>query len=389
MKSSCFLRKALAELLLLIVVSCLAPWVAAEVRLERVPDGGIQPQAAVGKQGTVHLVYYKGNERNGNLFYTHRKPGMQKWETPIRVNSQEGSAIAVGSIRGAHLALGKDGRPHVAWMGSGTARPEPPTGGHPMLYTRLNDAKDGFEPQRNLIQSVGGLDGGGSIAANANGNVWVAWHGRRPESPEGEIGRAVYFRQSLDEGETFGPEQRAVAEPTGACGCCGMRAFADLQGRPWFLYRTANDESRDMALISPKAFGKGHKVNVLNRWPIHSCPMSSAYMVQINRMLLAATERDNEVLLQFYDTENNGVVRTIQPSGQGARKHPVIAVNPQGEILLAWLEDSGWNKAGTFSWQVFNHKGQAIASVQHGEKLPTWSLITAFAEKNGSFVLLH
>ena len=40
------------------------------------------------------------------------------------MNSQAGSAVAAGTIRGAHLALGRKGRVHVAWNGSGTALPK-------------------------------------------------------------------------------------------------------------------------------------------------------------------------------------------------------------------------------------------------------------------------
>ena len=46
----------------------------------------------------------------------------------------------------------------------------------PMLYTRMNVAGNGFEPERNVIRTRYGLDGGGSVAADVDGNVWVAWH---------------------------------------------------------------------------------------------------------------------------------------------------------------------------------------------------------------------
>lgn len=59
-----------------------------------------------------------------------------------------------------------------------------------MLYTRLNDAGDGFEPQRNVIQKRPGLDGGGSIAADAEGNVYVAWHA--PNVNKGEVERPAH-----------------------------------------------------------------------------------------------------------------------------------------------------------------------------------------------------
>ncbi|MEO7649520.1 MAG: hypothetical protein ABIZ80_03565, partial [Bryobacteraceae bacterium] len=99
------------------------------------------------------------------------------------MNSQPGSAIAVGTIRGAQLALGRNGRVHVARNGSmaaepkGTTNPDSGKPGVPMLYAGLDNGGKAFERQRNLMTLSFGLDGGGSIAAGHAGNVYVAWHG--------------------------------------------------------------------------------------------------------------------------------------------------------------------------------------------------------------------
>jgi hypothetical protein len=45
------------------------------------------------------------------------------FSSPIRVNGQPGSAIAVGTMRGARLSIGKNGRVHVSWNGSNKATP--------------------------------------------------------------------------------------------------------------------------------------------------------------------------------------------------------------------------------------------------------------------------
>ena len=76
------------------------------VKTLRVPDGGIQPQLAVGKDGAVHMLYYKGEAGAGDIFYVMSADAGQSFSDPMRVNSQPGSAIAAGTIRGAHLALG-------------------------------------------------------------------------------------------------------------------------------------------------------------------------------------------------------------------------------------------------------------------------------------------
>src|SRR5262249_21185542 len=128
---------------------------AHKTTLLRAPDHGIQPQVAVDAKGVVHLLYFKGDPAGGDVFYATSKDGAH-FGHPLRVNSQAGSAIALGAIRGAQLALGKDGRVHVAWSGSHSALPAAPGKAVPMLYARLDDKGSAFEPQRNLIQSAVG-----------------------------------------------------------------------------------------------------------------------------------------------------------------------------------------------------------------------------------------
>src|SRR5579872_4230394 len=175
-----------------------------EAALVRVPDRGLQPQAMVDPEGTLPLILLADEPAAANVYYVKKPAGSDTFSKPIRVNSQPGSAIAIGSIRGAHLALGKANRVHVAWNGSGTAEPKGQgvKYGNPMLYTRLGD--DGtFEPQRNVISKAYGLDGGGSVAADLEGNVYVAWHAG---DGTGEENRRVWLARSTDEGQTFDRE---------------------------------------------------------------------------------------------------------------------------------------------------------------------------------------
>ena len=119
------------------------------VEVLRVPDGGIQPLAAIDEVGTIHLVYFTGDPMAGDVFYVEKPRDATNFTEPVRVNSQPGSVIATGTVRGAQMALGRDGRVHVAWMGSATARPRGPRDLSPMLYARSTDLETGFETQRN------------------------------------------------------------------------------------------------------------------------------------------------------------------------------------------------------------------------------------------------
>ena len=47
---------------------------AGGVRHQRLPDGGIQPQIVVDYR-TLHLLYYSGDPRQGNVFYSRSTDG--------------------------------------------------------------------------------------------------------------------------------------------------------------------------------------------------------------------------------------------------------------------------------------------------------------------------
>lgn len=192
---------AVRVLVLCVFTICASAADSMKVTLVRTPDGGIQPQAAMDRQGVVHLIYYKGDARNGDIFYVRQQSGQEKFSKPIQVNTRSGSATAAGTIRGAQMALGKNGRVHVAWNGDA-----PENGSHteaPMLYARLDDAGTSFQPERDVITFARGLDGGGSVAADDQGNVYVTWHAPKPGNTNGEAGRAVFVARSADDGKNF------------------------------------------------------------------------------------------------------------------------------------------------------------------------------------------
>ncbi|HMC66179.1 MAG TPA: hypothetical protein VKI65_14680 [Gemmataceae bacterium] len=235
----------------------------SNVTLLRVPNGGIQPQAVVDAKGTLHLIYFKGEAGGGDLFYVRRQPGQERFSAPIRVNSQLDSAIATGTIRGGQIALGKAGRVHIAWNGSGKDKRA-----EGMLYARLNDSGTAFEEQRNLMRDTEILDGGGSVAADASGNVYVVWHALKKGSERGEEHRQVWVARSADEGKSFAKEAPAWTEATGACGCCGLRAFADSNGSVYVLYRSAKAEvNRDVYLLASKK-GTSFEGALVHKWKV-------------------------------------------------------------------------------------------------------------------------
>jgi len=367
---------------------------AAEVTLLRVPDGGIQPQVAVDDAGVVHLIYFKGDAKAGDIHYVKSTDDGATWSKAIRVNSEPAAAIAMGNIRGAHLAIGKGNRPHVAWMGSGKMAPNGDHKKMPMLYARLADAGDAFEPQRNVIQHAYGLDGGGSVTADAKGNVYIAWHAGDPSNPDaGEAGRRIWLTASTDDGKTFSRE-RPIDDKLGVCACCGMKIMADAHGL-FVLYRAARKEvNRDMILLASDDGGETFRGNGVDKWEAKQCPMSSAALLPGKSPLLAWETQGRvtaatiglksfTATLPFKATQ----LKDAQPNQQ---KHPALALNSKGQRILVWTEGMGWNKGGAVGWQVYDASGKAIAS-ESGMKfgVPTWSIVAVFAKKDGGFVVVY
>ena len=109
------------------------------VSLVRLPDWAIQPQLVADAAGVLHLLYFKGKAAHGDLFYA-QVGGNGSFSRTTPVNARSGSAIATGTMRGGHLAIGRNGRVHVAWHGSDQAQPRAQDGATPVLYTRMNAA---------------------------------------------------------------------------------------------------------------------------------------------------------------------------------------------------------------------------------------------------------
>jgi hypothetical protein len=374
----------------LVLVFCSAHLaeLAAETKviLLRTPDEGIQPQAVADSTGTIHLIYYKGEAGGGDIFYVKKSAGAAEFSRPIQVNTSPKSAMAAGTIRGAQLALGRNGRVHVAWNGL------VPKGGSykeaPMLYTRLDDSFRKFEKERNVITEAWGLDGGGSVAADREGNVYVMWHASKPGNTNGEAGRALFVARSTNDGKTFAAEELAITEPTGACGCCGMKGFVDADGNVFALYRAASEKvNRDETLLISRNKGKDFQIAYRQPWKIATCPMSSASFTATADRVLAASETQGKVFFVRIDPKTGKVSEPTSPETKA--KHPALAANNKGDVLVAWTEGTGWAKGGSLAWQLYDAQNNPTPEKGKAQGVPVWSLPTAVTNPDDTFTIVY
>jgi hypothetical protein len=241
-----------------------------------------------------------------------------------------------------------------------------------------------------------GLDGGGSIAAVRKGNVYVAWHAvgeseATGTGKEGEARRRVWVAKSEDDGGTFSTEKKAWSEETGACGCCGMKIYSDHEGNISALYRSAtNNVHRDIYYLLSKDHGKTFQGKLLHKWEINACPMSSMDFAENGKFLISAWETGGQVYWARFDHGKTEESEPIAAPGEGkGRKHPRLAVNQEGQILLVWTEGTGWQKGGGLSWQLFESSGKPLSEKNQLPGIPAWSFASVVTRPDGGFLLLY
>jgi hypothetical protein len=77
----------------------------------------------------------------------------------------------------------------------------------------------------------------------------------------------------------------------------------------------------------------------------------------------------------------------VSPESQA--KHPVAIGNARGEVLLAWVEGTAWNKGGSVAWQNYDTDLNPTSEKGRADGVAAWSLPTAFADPDGNFTIVY
>ena len=336
---------------------------APTVTFEKTPHGGIQPQVIVDASGTLHLLYYKGQPREGDLFYVSRGKGQKGFSAPLQVNSIAKSACCIGSIFRARMAIGQGGVVHVLWNGSfGFVKKQWEKKGKErtpeefvfLFYTRLSGDGKSFLPQRNLNSKTYDLDGNGAITADRNGAVNVFWHAKHKNRED----RLAITVRSTDNGKSFLSESLITKRPLGVCECCTMEAFSSSKGKLYVAYRTAEKTSRNVVIFSSDEGGGQFNEVHRHQWNILACPASTFAFAEDDRRIFAAWETQGHVYLK--DVLSKTPSKNVS-KGSKSGKYPSLALNGMGDRLVTWSADTGWGKGGYLQYEVANRSGSVTS----------------------------
>jgi hypothetical protein len=168
-----------------------------------------------------------------------------------------------------------------------------------------------------------------------------------------------------------------------------MRVFADSRGTLYLIYRAANEISRDMTLLVSRDRGASFEMTTVNKWLIKGCPMSTTSFAESAAGVVAATEKSGQVYFNLIDHTTLKLAQPVAAPVAEKCRHPVVAGDAKGEVLLAWTEGTGWEKGGALAWQVYDKAGRPTASSGRADGVPVWSLPTAVSVRDDNFLIVY
>lgn len=379
-----FLKQAIVLALLLFGSS-----VAAEIYIQKTPDGGLQPRLNVDSNGDIHLVYFKKrlsapSAREGNLYYRQYMPLEKRFGLPVKVSSKAYD-LQTYAIARASMAVDGDGRIHVVWY-----LPR----ANQYYYTRSNTQRTEFEPQRPMVdQYAEGLDAGADIAAWGSevAIVWAAGNLSR------EYERTVYGRLSTDSGASFSEEFRLGDPDLGACACCALATDYADESELSIAYRSAIDGvGRHMQILSlqvnegePQKASYG-AVSPLQEWELSACPLSTNDIVvdQADEQWLVFETAARIIQLKLDDQSK--ATSVADPFSETRQKNPAVTVNDKGDRLIVWGEAISHTKGGRLNMRLLE-EGGAPNGAQFVEEItiPNFSFPATAELPNGDFLVLY
>jgi len=220
--------------------------------------------------------------------------------------------------------------------------------------------------------------------------VYVVWHAPEP-GQRGEERRRVWIARSSDDGKSFENETAASPPSTGACGCCGLGAFADSRRTLYVLYRSAFDTvNRDMHLLVSHDLGSHFTSALVDRWNVGACVMSTQAFAEAPSGVLTAWETEGQVLFGRIDSSGRVTQITAAPGENRTRKHPALAVDAHGRVLFAWTEGTAWSRGGSAAWQVFDSSGRPEGDARRADdRVAVWGLVGAYTRPGGGFTVVY
>lgn len=306
------------------------------IKVVGIPGGAKVVKAQLGADGTIHVLV---DTKDGPRYVKSTDAGVT-FSAPMTIVDDASQKPGL-KFHGEDLAVGKDGRVHVA-MANNAWKLKLPEVEWGFYYASLAPGAKAFTPTRNINRKP---SEGFSIAADARGNVTACF-----------LSGKLYSMVSHDNGQTFG-EYAELNRAWNPCDCCTTAAAYGADGKLALLYREETDNERDMfvALSDQRGEGKPVRTRVSGTpWKLNACPMTYFTIIRAGDGYLAAWPTKGQVYFTRLDKAGAvlppGEVRT--PGTSGMRNGLVALAASDGATLIAWKNKD------VLGWQLYDAKGQ-------------------------------
>jgi len=306
------------------------------VNVIRVPGDAKVVKAQLGADGTLHLLL---DAEDGPRHVKSTDAGVT-FSAPMTI--VDAASLKPGlKFQGEDLAVGKDGRVHVA-MSNNAWKLKLPEEEWGFYYASLASGATAFSPVRNLNRKP---SEGFSLAADERGEVTACF-----------LSGKLFTMVSHDNGETFSE----YAEPNPAwdpCNCCTTAAAYGADGKLALLYREETDNERDMFVVlsNQRTRSKPLRTRISGTpWKLNGCPMTYFTITRADNGFVAAWPTRGQVYFARLGKAGAilppGEIRT--PGTSGMRNGLVALSASDGATLIAWKNKD------VLGWQLYHAKGQ-------------------------------
>ncbi|MFN0124473.1 MAG: sialidase family protein [Blastocatellia bacterium] len=303
----------------------------------------------------------RGHGGKNDLYFARSIDGGVNFSAPLRINDI-GNEVRGSANSRPRIAIGKTGTIHVWWPSYRYLSDDKPTV-IDSRYTRSTDGGRTFEPARTLNSDtdrdthnmdhmgVRAEHAFGSLAVGPDGRVSAFWIDSRDKAANSNVA-AMYMRVSNDDGKTFEPDRRVIAE--GICPCCQINAIVSATGKIFVSWRHVfTNGSRTSVVASSTDGGQtwGAPVRVTARdWLIDACPLKPASLATDNagRLYVSWFAGEEKPAGVYFAVSMDGGTTFAAPvlmhREAQVSDHAQLAVDNRGTVVAMWDAKAGGQK---------------------------------------------
>ena len=352
-----------------------------------------EPATAVAPDGSFYVAWVNHAPQNrADVMIGRYEPG----KTPaaaVRVNPQAGTATAWRGDQPS-VAVGKNGSVYVVWaerVESGGKK-----GTNLYLSVSSDLAQTFAAPVKINDDKVLADHGMHSLGVAADGRIYVSWLDERnvaapkpstkAEGHHMESNRELFIADSSDGGLTFSRNRKIGDE---ACPCCKTAMAIASDGTIYVGWRhVLPGDYRHIAITRSADAGATFSKPVIvsdDKWVLHGCPVSGPSLSVADngtlKVLWYAAGEANAPGLYVAESKDKGQSFSARQmvAQETVRGTPVLAAGPGGSAELA-IWDAAGSQGSETKFRTIGQNGPAI-SVGLNVELPA-----AAVSKNELFV---